>query len=207
MKVKICGITNARDARLAEQAGADAIGMIFVPASKRVVGLEDARAISHALGALTHKVGVFADTELATMLHYAEVLRLNAIQLHGQEDAPTINALRKHLAPSVTLINVLKISDATVPSLEALNNEAIDLFLLDGLVGGSGDVFDWQSVQHLKGHTKLMLAGGLTPENVQQAIATLQPYGVDVASGVEMRAGLKDAAKVQEFVARAKNRA
>lgn len=204
MKVKICGITHPRDARLAEQAGADAVGMIFAPVSKRCVTLEQARAISHALGALTAKVGVFVDAELDTMLRYAELLRLNAIQLHGQENADIINALRDALAPSVALIKVLKVAANAVPSLETLDDKTIDLFLLDGLVGGSGEVFDWQSVQHLRGHKKLLLAGGLNPNNVQQAIAALQPYGVDVASGVEARAGVKDAAKVGEFVARAK---
>jgi phosphoribosylanthranilate isomerase len=197
MWVKICGITNAQDALMVEQAGADALGLIFVARSKRVVDIEQARLISDAVGPFITRVGVFMDAPLEEVFKTIRQVRLDVVQLHGDEDAAYAAEVRAH-------VRVLKAVRVT-PALDtaALKTYPADGFLLDGPVPGSGQTFAWNeiSVQDLP-HP--ILAGGLTPENVEAAIDTLTPYGVDVASGVEHTAGHKDPQRVQDFVRAAK---
>lgn len=197
MWVKICGITNAEDALVVEQAGADALGLIFVAHSKRVVDIEQARLISDAVGPFITRVGVFMDAPLEEVFNTIRQVRLDVVQLHGDEDAAYAAEVRAH-------VRVLKAVRVT-PALDtaALNTYPADGFLLDGPVPGSGQTFAWNgiSVQDL---AHPILAGGLTPANVKEAIDTLTPYGVDVASGVERAAGHKDPQRVQDFVRAAK---
>ena len=198
MYVKICGITSPDDARDAESAGADAIGMIFVAGSRRELDLERAPPIAAAVGPFVTKVGVFRDAPLDQVRAVIVRLRLDAVQLHGSEEPAYVAALR----PDVAVIKALRYAPGLTP--HDLDAYAADAILLDGAVPGSGRAFDWRAASSLAGHPRLIVAGGLDPDNVSRAIDAMAPYAVDVASGVEASPGRKDAAKVQAFVARAK---
>lgn len=198
MFVKICGITRPEDARLAESAGADAIGMIFVSGSRRELDVERAAPIAEAVGPFVVRIGVFRDAPIDRVRGAARRLRLHGVQLHGSEDAAYVAALRSEL----TVVKALSYhSDLTADDLAAYGADAI---LLDGPDPGSGRAFSWAEAAPLVGASRVVVAGGLTPENVHRAVEAVRPYAVDVASGVETAPGLKDQAKVRAFVARAK---
>ncbi len=198
MRVKICGITNVEDALAAEAAGADAVGLIFAERSKRRVTLAQARAISDALGPLITRVGVFVDAPLGEVLEAAQTLRLGAVQLHGAEPPDYAEALR----PAVRVIKVFAVTPGLTP--DALRQFPADAVFIEGPTPGSGETFSWDEAAALKGLPNLVLAGGLTPDNVAAGIQSLRPYAVDVASGVERAIGLKNHVKVQDFVRAAK---
>lgn len=197
MFVKICGITRPEDARAAQAAGADAIGMIFVRGSKREVDIDRAAPIASAVGPFTTKVGVFRDAPVDAVREAVGRLRLDAVQLHGSEDASYVAALR----PEVLVIKALAFTPDLGPAEVA--GYGADAVLLDGMTAGSGEAFDWKAARHFAAHPRLILAGGLDPGNVERAIAELRPYAVDVASGVERAPGRKDEAKIRAFVAAA----
>lgn len=197
VRVKICGITTPADARAAERAGADAVGMIFAP-SKRRVDLPAASEIVAALGPFVTTVGVFRDTPLDEVVDILERLRLDVAQLHGSEGAGYAAAVRRHA-------RVMRAySHAEAPGPEALLDYPADAILLDAARPGSGERFDWRAAAAWRGHPRLVLAGGLDPENVAEAVAALQPYAVDVASGVERSPGVKDHELMNRFVERAR---
>lgn len=198
MRVKICGVTRPEDARAAEAAGADAVGLIFAERSKRRVTLEQAHAISAVLGPFVARVGVFVDAPLGMVIEAVSTLRLTAVQLNGHEDAAYADALR----PVVQTIRAVSFTPDL--NLEALAASSADAFLLDGLEPGGGETFSWQAASALAGTPGFILAGGLTPANVAAGIQLLKPYAVDVASGVESSAGIKDPKRIQDFVRAAK---
>ncbi len=199
MKVKICGITRPQDAIAAEQAGVDAIGLNFAESSKRKVTLEQALEISQSVGVFIATVGIFVNQPLEWVRNIASTLRLDAIQLHGQEDAVYARALAKDFR----IIKAVSFQEHLDP--KTLHDFPAEALLLDGLKPGSGEVFDWSAASAWKDHPKLILAGGLTPENVSKGIAALNPYAVDTASGVEASIGIKDPSKIQHFVRAARN--
>ena len=199
VRVKICGITRPEDALAAEAAGADAVGLIFAARSKRRVTLGQAQAICAELGPFIARVGVFVDAPLETVLETARQLRLSAVQLHGSETPDYARALRR----DVQVIRALSFTPEL--DVEALLNFPADATLLDGLVPGSGEAFSWADAETLRGFPRLILAGGLTPGNVGAGIGALEPYTVDVASGVESTVGIKDPSMIQDFVRSAKN--
>ncbi len=197
MRIKICGITRVEDALAAERAGADAIGLIFAELAERSgrrVSLEQAGAISASLGPFVARVGVFVDAPLDTVFETIETARLTAVQLHGQEDAAYVTALRER-SYVIKAVSVGAGFDAGL-----WRRFPADALLVDGLVPGSGRAFDWSRARELEGYPRLILAGGLTAENVAAGIRALKPYGVDVASGVESSPGVKDAVKIEDFV-------
>ncbi len=194
MRVKICGMTRAEDVRQAEAAGADAIGIIFVPGSKRFVSPERASEVLSAAGPFMLRVGVFRDEPVGRMLELVRMLRLDAVQLHGNETAEVAQSLRPH----VRVIRAVSFSSSLRAS--QLSSTGADAVLVDGAVPGSGEPFDWQAASFLAGTPGLMLAGGLTPLNVGEAVAALSPYAVDVASGVESAPGIKDPSLMAAFV-------
>lgn len=198
MFVKICGITRPEDARAAEAAGADAIGMIFVPGSKRQLTMAEAEPVAAAVGPFVTRVGVFRDAPVHEVRATASRLRLHVIQLHGDEDQHVIAELRDQW----TVVKAVRFEPALEP--ETLAAYGADAILLDGLDPGSGTAFDWQAAAALKGMDRLVLAGGLTPVNVARAIEAMHPFAVDVASGVEAAPGIKDPAKISAFVSTAK---
>lgn len=198
-RIKVCGITTPHDAVIAESAGADAIGLIFASRSKRSVTLEQAAGIVQAVGPLMTKVGVFVDADIGLVERYVADLRLDAVQLHGSETP----AYAAALAPRVKVIRALPFSRAPTPA--AVDDYPADAFLLDAATPGSGTVFDWSKALAWRAHPRLVLAGGLTPDNVAAAVAILQPYAVDVASGVESGPGVKNAEAVKRFVQAARS--
>lgn len=198
MRVKICGLTRPEDALASEAAGADAIGLNFAPVSKRFVTAEQAEAIVAPLGPFIGRVGIFVDAPIEVVLKTARQLELSAVQLHGHEDAQYAREVAAH----VPVIKAVRFEAGLTP--EAFANYPASALLLDGLKPGSGEAFSWQAAAAWAGLPHLILAGGLTPETVAHGIRALRPYAVDVASGVEASVGIKDPAKLQDFVRVAK---
>ncbi len=201
MRIKICGITRVEDALAAEEAGADAVGLIFAERSKRRITLGQAAEISEALGPFVARVGVFVNAPIEEVFEAARTLRLSAVQLHGQESAEYAAELRPH-------VQVIRaVSFHAELDVKRLKDFPADAFLVDGLKPGSGERFDWGQAKRLQTLPRFILAGGLSPENVAEAVQTLNPYTVDVASGVEVSPGIKEKRKIQDFVRQARRAA
>jgi phosphoribosylanthranilate isomerase len=202
VKVKVCGITNPGDARVAADAGADAIGLIFAESPRRV-SLEEAREISAALPEGVLKVGVFVDAEPEEVLRIAREVGLDYAQLHGDEGPEAVAEIRDG---GVGVMKALRVRNAGV--LAAVERYEADLFLLDAwsakVRGGTGTRFDWGLAKSLKGRDNIVVSGGLTPENVREAIEYFDPYGVDASSSLEERPGKKNDERVRRFVGAAK---
>ena len=202
VRVKICGITRAEDALAAVRLGADAVGFNFWPGSKRYLPPAAARAIATRLPPFVTIVGVFVNQPEAEVLGIAEEAGLQVLQLHGDE--PPDLCARLPL-PVVKAIHV----DA-VKTLSKLLSYEVSAFLLDTPSrghGGTGLPFDWSLAEGVSEVAPVILAGGLDPENVAEAIRTVRPYAVDVASGVESSPGVKDVARMARFIARVRETA
>ena len=197
MFVKICGITEPADAEVAVEAGADAVGLIFAPSRRRVT-VEQARAIARVVpdGVLT--VGVFRDHLADEVIDIVRDAGLDVAQLHGDETAATSRRVR---AAVPLLFRAMSAAD---PALAGIDEHGADVVLLDAPVPGGGVPFDWTLVGDLTSRHRVLLAGGLRPDNVADAIAAVRPWGVDVASGVESEPGRKDPEAVRRFVAAAR---
>jgi phosphoribosylanthranilate isomerase len=199
---KVCGITNPCDARVAVDAGADAIGLIFAE-SPRKVGLEEARKVSIALPETILKVGVFVDAEPGEVLQIAREVGLDLAQLHGDETPETVAAIRNAGLPVMKALRV-----RNTEALGALERYEADLFMLDAWSararGGTGETFDWGLAKSVKGRGNIVVSGGLTPENVREAVEFFEPYGVDASSSLEERPGKKSGERVRRFVRAAK---
>jgi phosphoribosylanthranilate isomerase len=201
VKVKICGITNLPDARAAQEAGADAIGFVFYEGSPRCISIESAADISRDLPPFIVRVGVFVNAVEDLVVQAVRQCGLNLAQFHGEETPEYC------LQFGVMSMKAFRIRDAS--SLEALADYPTDAWLLDayapGSLGGTGERFNWDlAVEAQKQGRPIFLAGGLTPENVAEAVRQVRPYGVDVSSGVEQELGKKDHAKVRAFIQAAK---
>ena len=201
--VKICGITNAGDARVAAEAGADAVGLIFAESPRRV-GIEGARRISIALPENIIRVGVFVDEEPAEVLRISRKVGLDLAQLHGDETPDTVTAVRES---GVKVMKALRVRDAA--SIDALDGYEADLFLLDAYSekarGGTGERFDWRVAKSLRGRDNIVVSGGLGPENVREAVEFFEPYGVDASSSLEDEPGRKNGVRVRRFVLAARD--
>ncbi len=197
MFVKICATTNAADAAVAVDAGADAIGVIFAP-SRRQVDVEEAREILADVPDHVLTVGVFRDHLAREVLEIVEAVGLRAVQLHGSETPETSHAV--HAAVPI-LIRAMAAGD---PQLDEIDRHGADVLLLDAPTPGGGVAFDWTLVGDLTRRHRVLLAGGLRPDTVAEAIRTVGPWGVDVASGVEASPGRKDHDAVRAFVTAAK---
>lgn len=197
VRIKICGITNLEDALLAAELGADALGFIFYPKSPRQVDPEAARAIIAQLPPFVAAVGVFVDEEAAVVRDLAARVGLDWVQLHGQESPEYCRDL------GCKVIKGFRIRDEKSLLELAPYRDAVQAFLLDtykkGHVGGTGESFDWRLARAARKYGRIILAGGLTPQNVAQAIATVQPDAVDAASGTEASPGKKDPARLRAF--------
>ncbi len=196
MWVKICGITCVEDAQLAADAGADAIGVNLVGASPRSVDEAGARAIADAVRGRVSVVGVVADRDVALLRALRERVGLDLLQLHGDESPELLDAL----LPAA--YKALRIGSAA--DVERAERYGGELLLVDarveGALGGTGESFDWRLVEGLARRRRLILAGGLTPDNVARAIRAVGPWGVDVASGVERSPRQKDPDAVRRFL-------
>jgi phosphoribosylanthranilate isomerase len=211
--VKICGNTSLEDARLAAEAGADAVGFVFAASPRRVSAGQVAAITPHLPGAI-EKIGVFVDASLGEIEAAVTTAGLTGVQLHFDAARDLPAQLRSRFGPGFRILRVVHFDARTSASAPGLDHDpSVDGVLVDSrtatAVGGTGQSFDWslasRTVFQNAGTVKhLITAGGLTPENVADAIAVLRPWGVDVVSGVEAAPGRKDAAKVRAFVARAR---
>ena len=194
VRVKICGITNLEDALAAALAGADALGFIFAESPRRVSPVQ-AREIIAELPPFVSTVGVFVDEPMDQVAQTRSFCGLDLVQLHGKED----ESYSASLAPGV--IKSYSMGKAPAP---APDSHPGALLLLDtyapGLAGGTGQTFDWKLAAPLAAGRRVILAGGLDPENVTRAIQTVKPFAVDASSGVEISPGRKDHERVAEFI-------
>lgn len=200
-RVKICGITSIEDAMVAVECGADAVGLVFAE-SPRKVTLDRAAGIVAALPPFVCPVGVFVDSTPEEVKAAARSVGLHYVQLHG----PRV-ARRAEEFAGLSVIMVVRVADREdVPGDDEYNGVHL---LLDTksarAAGGTGETFPWEYAAGLSAKRPIILAGGLTPKNVAGAIETVQPWGVDVSSGVEKSPGVKDAEKIREFITRVRS--
>ena len=198
MFVKICGITRPADAIAAVDAGADAIGLNFVPTSRRCIDVEVARAILAVVPDHVMTVGIFRDHLADEVLEITGALGLDAAQLHGDEPAEVTAVV------AAGVETVIKVAAAGSPSVRSIDEHAADIVLLDAPIPGGGVPFEWGIVGDLVTKHKIVLAGGLRPDNVAEAVRRVRPWGVDVASGVEAEPTQKDPNAIARFVAAAR---
>jgi phosphoribosylanthranilate isomerase len=200
-RIKICGITNLADAQAAIDCGADALGFVFFRESPRYIAPEKASAIISRLPSFVTAVGVFVDERGEAILKTVDETGIDVIQLHGDEP------------PESCLLPRRVIKGIRVKSLESLEplseyQDIVSAFLLDtyapNKLGGTGQVFNWEIAIEAKKFGRVILAGGLTPENISEAIRHVHPYAIDVSSGVEFEKGKKDHRKMKLFIERAR---
>ena len=200
VRVKICGITTVEDALQAVEAGADAIGLVFHAESPRYVFPEQAAVVVRALPPFVQAVGLFVNADIGFVNATADLCRLDIVQLHGEESPEYCCLVERRV------IKVFRVKDIT--SLDPITNYRVAGYLLDAYspkaYGGTGTTFNWEVAKAARKYGPIILAGGLTPDNVRLAVESVDPYAVDVSSGVESAPGRKDHAKVREFIRRAK---
>jgi phosphoribosylanthranilate isomerase len=202
VKVKVCGIKELDDARVAAAAGADAIGLVFAESPRRV-SVERAREISTVLPEGVMKVGVFVDEDPQEVLRIAREVGLDYAQLHGDEGPEEVAEIRDG---GLGVIKALRVRNAE--ALAAVERYEADLILLDAWSaearGGTGARFDWRMAKSVRGRDNILVSGGLDPDNVREAIEYFEPYGVDASSSLEDRPGKKNGERVRRFVGAAK---
>ena len=195
-KIKICGITNIEDALFAAEAGADALGFVFYEKSPRYVLPETAQQIISLLPPFVTTVGLFVNASAETIEPTMRITGINVIQLHGDELPEQCS-----FAP-YPVVKAVRVKNAD--SLAGIEKYRVSALLLDAWsdqqYGGTGENFDWQLARKLTARLPLILAGGLNPDNVAEAIRVVKPYGVDVSSGVEVSPGEKDHDKIRKFI-------
>ena len=201
VRVKICGITNVKDARLAARLGADALGFNFYKESPRYIQPERASAIIAALPPFVAAVGIFVNEEPERINEIAGLCRLDAAQLSGDESPAQADRVR-----GVRRIKGIQVREER--DIARCRRYRVDAYLLDayveGLHGGTGETFNWELAREAHEFGPVILAGGLTPENVDEAVRIARPYAVDTASGVEQRPGIKDRDLMADFILCAK---
>jgi phosphoribosylanthranilate isomerase len=203
MKVKVCGITSYEDAVMVLDQGVDALGFNFFPPSPRYLKPVDARSIIRRLPPFVTTVGLFVNmTEASQVLEIAAAASVQVLQLHGDETPEYCRQLE-----AWPLIKALRVGKGGIP--QNLDAYSVQAFLLDAkddaLFGGTGRCFDWTLTREIHRLRPLILAGGLRPDNVREAIRVVEPYGLDVCSGVESAPGKKDEKKLKQFMNEVRN--
>ncbi|MFK0572008.1 phosphoribosylanthranilate isomerase [Endozoicomonas sp.] len=196
-RIKICGITNVEDGLAAAEYGADAIGLVFYQKSRRYVTVEQATEIVHALPPFISVVGLFVDASDELIQSVLDSVPLSLLQFHGNESETECSRWGLRYLKAFRVRPDVPVEEMVAPYVSASG------FLLDsykpGEMGGTGESFDWALIpRELK--KPVVLAGGLSPDNIAQAINRVRPYGVDVSSGVESQAGIKDHDKIKAFI-------
>lgn len=195
VRIKICGITNLDDALVATELGADAVGFIFYEKSPRYINPKTAALIIRELPPFVATIGVFVNEPPEKVVEVAKEAGVGCVQLHGDETPEYCASL------GLRAIKALRVRDASV--LNMLRTYSVSGILLDtyreGVPGGTGETFDWEIAAEAAGAGRIILSGGLTPENVREAIEKVGPYAVDVSSGVESSPGKKDHDKLRKF--------
>lgn len=197
MFVKICGITREEDALLAVAMGADAVGFIFAPSSRQLAPARAADIVKRLPPEII-TVGVFRDEAPQRVVDVVNQTGLRAAQLSGHETAEETTWIRRRVPV------VIKAFPGGDPALAKAPQYGADVVMLDSASPGSGQVFDWSLAEGAPSGVRILLAGGLNPDNVAEAIERVRPWGVDVATGVELEPGIKDATKVRRFIRNAK---
>ncbi|KTC39060.1 phosphoribosylanthranilate isomerase [Pseudomonas sp. ABAC61] len=197
VRSKICGITRIEDALAAVEAGADAIGLVFYARSPRAVNVQQARAIIAALPPFVTTVGLFVNASRCELGEILDAVPLDLLQFHGDEPAAACEGFHR---PYIKALRVKAGDDIAAACLAYPQASGILLdTYVEGVPGGTGEAFDWSLVP--RGLSKpIILAGGLSAQNVAQAIAQVRPYAVDVSGGVEQSKGIKDPAKIEAFI-------
>jgi phosphoribosylanthranilate isomerase len=197
LRVKICGITNTDDALLAAYLGADALGFVFVKESPRAITPDEARNIIEKLPPFIATVGVFVDTPEEEILSVIGQTGIKCVQLHGNESPSKYSKIR------IPVIKAFRVSEHF--QVDTIVRFPATAYLLDtyvnGNAGGTGKTFDWDIALAAQSYGRIILAGGLTPDNLGEAIKKVQPYGLDISSGVESVPGKKDKRKLQQLFA------
>jgi phosphoribosylanthranilate isomerase len=211
--IKICANTSLDDAKLAAEAGVDAVGFVFAPSPRRVTPAQVAAIVPH-LPPMLEKIGVFVDASVDEIAATVEAAGLTGVQLHWDAPAELPSALRARFGPRLRILRVVHFDAETAEWDAAIASDSnVDAILVDSrtptATGGTGQSYDWAAAskslfQHADVRKPLIAAGGLSPDNVAEAIATLRPWGVDVVSGVEAEPGRKDVAKVRAFIENAR---
>jgi phosphoribosylanthranilate isomerase len=200
VRVKICGITRQRDLEVAVEAGADAVGLVFAPKSKRLIGTGAAAKLADSVPAFVSRVGLFMDQDADDVRSTLRDVRLSLLQFHGEEDAAYCRQFGLPYLKAVSMTSPDALAEAAAEYADAAG------LLLDshspGGLGGTGMAFDWALVQAVS--LPLVLAGGLSAKNVGEAVRVVQPWAVDVSSGVEVSPGIKSAEMIREFIREAK---
>ena len=200
VKVKICGIRRPQDLRAAVAAGADALGFVFAPGSSRRLAVEEARVLVGQVPAFVSRVGLFMDQTRAEVEQVLQRVPLSLLQFHGREDAGFCRQF------GLPYMKAVAMGSGGAPELAERDFADAAALLLDshraGGVGGTGQTFDWSGIPRMT--LPLVLAGGLTPENVRRAVEQVRPWAVDVSSGVEDAPGVKNVEEMQAFIREAK---
>lgn len=195
VKIKVCGMTRLDDALMAVDCGADAVGFIFYKKSPRHVNETTVKKIVAHLPPFVNRVGVFVNETAERINRLIEVCRLDTVQLHGDESPAFCNKIK------ISVVKAFRMKNAD--TLASLSKYRVNGFLLDAFdeaqFGGTGQTFNWQWARGARKYGPVILAGGLTPANVADAVRRVQPYGVDVCSGVEKSPGKKDPKKIKAF--------
>lgn len=214
VKVKICGLKSVEDAVLACESGADLLGFIFIAGTPRVLSADEAsniiEGIPAELSGTTGKVGLFKDMAVQEVIDTVNHCGLDHVQLQGDESPEYCSEIKEKA--EVKIIKAFKVGESIIPAGGALpgGHEAADMFVFDtfhpAMDGGTGEKFDWKVLETAKGGIEkpFFVAGGLTPDNVADAVRAVRPYGVDVSSGVEVETGKKDENLLKEFIKNAK---
>ncbi len=202
MRVNICGITKPEQGKAIAQLGATALGFICVQASPRYVTPQQIRAVVEQLRVQVDRIGVFADATIEEISQIVADTNLSAVQLHGNESSEFCEKLRQSL-PGVESVKALRVKTPECLDRAATYAKCVDTLLLDAyhpqLLGGTGKTLDWVTLQQFRPTCPWLLAGGLTPDNVLDALRELQPSGIDLSSGVERSPGDKDLDKVAQL--------
>jgi len=202
-RIKMCGLTREKDVEAGVDAGLDALGFIFYAKSPRNVSPDFVRAVVSRVGPFTDCVGVFVNREREEVEEIIEYCGLSHVQLHGDEDPKYCERVERFASPC-RVVKAFRVSKESTKEEFSPYTEVIHGYLLDtyskGIAGGTGQTFDWSIIQRLQLQQPMILAGGLDPDNVEAALQQIQPFGLDVNSGVELAPGIKDHNKLNDFV-------
>lgn len=196
-RVKICGITRVEDGLAAARAGADAIGLVFYARSPRAVSAAQARTIVRALPPFVTTVGLFVDAAAEDVRHVLQAVPLDLLQFHGDESPEQCRIYGRPYLKALRMREGVDVAAAARTYSDAAGL-LVDTYV-EGVAGGTGRAFEWSRLPHDLARP-VILAGGLTPDNVAAAVAQVRPWAVDVSGGVEAAPGLKDAAKIEAFI-------
>ncbi len=202
MRVKICGITKPDQGKAIAELGATTLGFICVQSSPRFITPQDIQAVIELLPITVERIGVFANASLEEISQTLSEVQLTGIQLHGSESLEFCDRLRQ-LFPQLEIIKAIRVKTPEALNLAQTYIDHVDTLLLDAYhpqqLGGTGHTLDWNSLQQFRPSIRWLLAGGLTPDNVLEALNLLKPDGIDLSSGVEQSPGDKDLAKVRQL--------